>query len=152
GSPSMFAQRARIAPPTGTYTQATFNSGNFIVVTGSGCTFSNISVFNGFSTGGTNQIAWTDNGSRNSYYKCNIDGMADAASAADAGSRSLKIGSAGSGENYFSHCVIGGDTVARSAANASLELAGGTPRNVFEDCIFPFQTSAASPLGILGTG
>ncbi len=48
--------------------------------------------------------------------------------------------------------MIGGDTVARGAANASLELAGGTPRNRFIGCVFPFQTSAATPLGILGTG
>lgn len=152
GAPTMIAQRSRIAPPSGTYTQSTFGSGNFIVVTGSGCIFHNFSVFNGFSTGGTNQIAWTDNGSRNYYNNVNIYGMADAASAADAGSRSLKVGSAGSGENTFDSCVIGGDTVTRSAANASLELAGGTPRNIFNDCVFPFMTSAAGVLGILGTG
>lgn len=151
-APSRVAQRARIAPPTGTYTQATFGSGNFVVVTGSGCFFSNISVFHGFSTGGVNQIAWTDNGSRNAYQNVDIFGMADAASAADAGSRSLKIGLAGSGENSFYGCNIGGDTVARSAANASVELAGGTPRNSFENCFFPFQTTAAGVLGILGTG
>lgn len=151
-APGNVSQRARIAPPTGVYTQATFGSGNFVVVTASGCLFSNFSLFNGFSTGGVNQICWTDNGSRNAYTNVNIGGMADSASAADAGSRSLKIGSAGSGENSFYGCTIGLDTVTRSAANASLELAGATPRNSFQNCIFPFQTSAASPLGILATG
>lgn len=151
-APAMYAQRARIAPPSGTYTQATFNSGNFVSVTASGCFFSNFSLFNGFSTGGTNQICWTDTGSRNAYFNVAFGGMGDAASAADAGSRSLKIGSAGSGELYFNHCTFGLDTVARSAANASIELAGGTPRNTFEDCIFPMQTSASTPLYILGTG
>lgn len=151
-APTSIAQRARIAPPSGTYTVTTFGSANFIVVSGSGCMFANISVFNGFSTGGAAQIAWTDTGSRNYYENVNIFGMGDAGSAADAGSRSLKIGAAGSGENTFVNCVIGGDTVARSAANASLELAGGTPRNRFINCVFPFQTSAATPLGILGTG
>lgn len=151
-APANVAQRARIAPPTGTYTQATFGSGNFVVVTGSGCLFSNFSLFHGFSTGGTNQICWTDNGSRNCYQNVNFGGMADAASAADAGSRSLKIGSGGSGENAFYGCTIGLDTVTRSAANASLELAGATPRNSFFDCLFPFMTSAATPLGIIGTG
>jgi hypothetical protein len=152
-APSAVAQRARIAPPTGTYTQATFGSGNFVVVTGSGCVFQNISLFNGFSTGGVNQICWTDNGSRNYYSNVNFGGMADAASAGDAGSRSLKIGSAGSGENTFDSCTIGLDTVTRGAfANASLELAGGTPRNVFRDCTFPMDTTAATPLSILCTG
>jgi len=52
----------------------------------------NLSVFNGFSVGGTNQIAWTDNGERNYYWNCHLFGMADTASAQNAGSRSLKIG------------------------------------------------------------
>jgi len=143
--------RARIAPPTGAYTQATFASGNFVSVTASGCVFANIAVFNGFSTGGTNQIAWTDSGGRNQYYNCVIQGMCDAASAADAGSRSLKI-SGTTGENEFVNCIIGDDTIQRGAANASLELAGGTPRNTFTGCTFPFWTSSATVLGILGTG
>ncbi len=151
-APTNVAQRARIAPPSGIYTAATFGSGNFVVVTGSGCYFANFSVFNGFSTGGTNQIAWTDTGSRNNYVNVNIFGMADAASAQNAGSRSLKVGAAGSGENSFLNCVIGGDTVTRTVANASLELAGGTPRNTFTNCTFPFMTSSATTLGILGTG
>ncbi len=151
-APSGIAQRARIAPPTGVYTQATFGSGNFATVNASGCMFANVSLFHGFSTGGVNQICWTDNGSRNAYWGMDFGGIADAASAADAGSRSLKIGSAGSGENKFVGCTIGLDTVTRSVANASLEFAGGTPRNVFEDCLFPFHTSNAGVLGILGTG
>ena len=56
-APTNVAQRARIAPPSSTYTQATFGSGNFIVVSGNGCLFQNLSIFNGFSTGGVNQIA-----------------------------------------------------------------------------------------------
>ncbi len=151
-APANVAQRARIAPPTGTYTQATFGSGNFVVVTGSGCLFSNFSLFHGFSTGGTNQICWTDNGSRNAYYNVDFGGMADDASAQATGSRSLKIGSAGSGENTFVGCTIGVDTVTRTVANASLELAGATPRNSFIDCLFPFHTSSATSLGILATG
>jgi len=147
-APTTVAQRARIAPPTGTYTQATFGSGNFVSVTAAGCVFANISLFNGFSTGGTNQICWTDSGGRNYYYNMNFGGMGDAASAADAGSRSLKI-SGSTGENTFVGCTVGLDTVARSAANASIEFAGGTPRNTFLECNLPFQTSASTPLGII---
>jgi len=151
GAPTRVGQRARIAPPTGTYTQATFGSGNFITVSGSGCIFANISVYNGFSTGGVDQIAWTDTGNRNYYWNMNIYGMADAEAAADAGSRSLKIGSGGSGEHTFVDCVIGGDTVTRSAANASVEFAGGTPRNSFIGCTFPLYTDdAAAVFGKVG--
>lgn len=145
-APTRVAQRARFAPPTGTYTQATFGSGNFVTVSGSGCNFWNFSLFNGFSTGGTNQICWTDTGARNCYYNVNFGGMADAASAADAGSASLKL--SGGGEHTFINCVIGLDTVTRSAANASLVLAGGTTRSTFIDCTFPFMTSSATVLGI----
>lgn len=147
-APTAVAQRARIAPPSGTYTQATFGSGNFIVVSGSGCMFSNFSTFNGFSTGGTNQICFTVTGSRNYFSNVQMGGMGDAASAADTGSRSLKIGSGGSGENTFDGCVIGLDTVTRTAANASVEFAGATPRNLFRNCILPFQGDTAGVLGI----
>lgn len=151
-SPTNVAQRARIAPPTGTYTQATFGSGNFVVVTGSGCMFSNFSLFHGFSTGGTNQICWTDNGQRNFYSNVEFGGMGDAASAQDAGSRCLKIGTGGQGENTFVGCTIGLDTVDRTVANASLEFAGATPRNSFIQCLFPMRATNAGVLSILGTG
>lgn len=146
-APTMVGQRARIAPPSGTYTVTTFGSANFVTVSASGCIFSNFSLFNGFSTGGANQICWTDSGARNYYSNVNFGGMGDAGSAGDAGSRSVKI--SGGGEHTFVGCTIGLDTVTRSAANASLEFSGGTARSNFIDCNFPFMTSAATPLGII---
>lgn len=146
-APTAVGQRARIAPPTGVYTATTFNSDAFINVTASGCYFANISVFCGFSTGSASMIAWTDSGNRNAYSNVNIYGAADTASATGTGSRSLKLN--GGGEHTFTNCVLGGDTVTRTVANATVELAGGTARNSFIDCVFPFQTSAATPLGVL---
>jgi hypothetical protein len=150
-APTKFAQRARIAPPSGTYTQATFGSADLVSVTASGCFFGNFSLFHGFSTGGTAQRCWVDTGGRNYYMNVHFGGIGDAASAADTGSRSLVI-SGSTGENTFVGCTIGLDTVARSVANASLEFASATPRNTFVECVFPFQTSNAGVLGILGTG
>lgn len=150
-APTMVAARARIAPPSGTYTQATFGSGNFISVTASGCYFANFSVFCGFSTGGLNQIAWTDSGGRNCYSNVNIGGIGDAAAGADTGARNLLI-TGTTGENTFIGCTIGLDTVDRSVANASLEFAAGTPRNTFENCVFPMRATNAGVLSILGTG
>lgn len=149
-APTAIAERARIAPPSGTYTASTFGSADLVEVSVQGCMFANVSLFHGFSTGGAAQICWKDTGGRNAYFGMQFGGMGDAASAADAGSRSVVI--SGGGENYFSRCTFGLDTVARSAANASLEFAAATPRNVFEDCLFPFQTTSATVLGILGTG
>lgn len=151
-APTMVAQRARIAPPSGVYTVTTFGSANFVTVSGAGCIFQNISLFNGFSTGGANQICWTDTGSRNFYNNVDFGGMGDAGSAADTGSRALKIGSGGSGEHTFVGCTIGLDTVDRSVANASLEFAGATPRNTFIGCVFPMRATAAGVLSILCTG
>lgn len=146
-APVMISQRARMAPSSTTTAFA-----NFFTVSANGCVFSDLAWFDGFTTGTTAQIAVTVTGSRNYFRRCHIGGMGDAASAADAGSRSLKIGSGGSGENLFEDCTIGLDTVTRSAANASVEFAGATPRNIFRRCTFPFMTSAATPLGFIGTG
>lgn len=148
-SPTRMSQRARFAPPTGTYTVTTFGSATFVNVTGTGCIFSNLSVYQGFSTGGAAQICWLENGGRNYYNNVSFLGMNDA-SATDAGSRALKI--SGVGENTFVGCIIGDDTTDRTVANASLEFASGTPRNTFIDCIFPMRATAATVLSILGTG
>ena len=147
-APTMVAQRARIAPPSGTYTVTTFGSANFVTVSASGCYFANFSLFNGFSTGGASQICWTQTGGRNYYNNVNFGGMGDAGSAGDAGSRSVLL-SGSTGESTFVNCTLGLDTVTRSAANATLEIAGGNPRNNFINCNFPFMTSAATPLGII---
>lgn len=144
-SPSLYSQRARIAPGTAAtaYTP-------LMTISGSGCNFENIQFWHGFATGTTAQICLSITGSRNVFKGCQIAGMGDAASAADAGSRSIKL--ATGGENLFKDCSIGIDTVTRSAANASVEFASGTARNVFKDCVFPFMTSAATPLGFIGSG
>lgn len=147
-APTGVSNRARFAPPTGTYTAATFgNSGNMFNVTATGCYFANFSLFNGFSTGATAQIAWKEAGGRNYYQNIHFGGMGDQESADDAGSRTIKI--TGEGENTFVACTVGLDTVTRGAANASVEFASGTTRNKFIECDFPFQTDAATPLGII---
>ncbi len=141
-APTSISQRARIAPPTGVYTQATFGSGNFVVVSGQGCYFSNFDVFNGFSTGGTNQICWTDSGGRNCYNNVNFQGMGDATSAASTGSHSLLI-TGSTGENTFTGCTIGLDTVSRSSGVSEMSIAAGSPRNRFESCIIETFAGAA---------
>lgn len=142
-APTGVAQRARIAPTAGA---TAFTP--MVNVTASGCYFANFSTYHGFGTGTTAQICWVDAGGRNYYENVQFGGMGDAASAADADSRSLKI-SGTTGENTFVRCTVGLDTVARGAANASLEFASGSPRNRFIECMFPFQASAGTPLGIL---
>lgn len=144
-APSRFSQRARIAPVSGVTAFA-----KLFTVSGSGCLFQNIEWFHGFNTGTTNQICLTVSGSENAFVNCHIAGMGDTTSAGDAGSRSLVLSA---GENFFSHCAIGLDTIASAALNASVELSTAAARNVFEDCIFPRLASiAASGLIVLTAG
>ena len=135
--------RARIAPPTGTYTMATFGSGNFVVVTASGCLFQNITAFHGFSTGGASQICWTDSGGRNSYLNCNFLGMGDAASAASTTGRSLLL-TGTNGECVFTCCTVGLDTTPRSTGASEMEISGGCPRNEFNSCMIATNSAAGA--------
>lgn len=118
-------------------------------VTGSECRFINIGAFHGFADASA-QICWADSGGRNYYQRCAFLGMANATAGAQAGGRSLVVDTAG--ESYFYQCQIGLDTITRSAANASLEFKGGTPRNTFEECVFPVLTSSAAALFVITAG
>lgn len=140
-APVPMSQRARLAPASGATAFA-----NFFVVSGSGCVFQNLQWFQGFGTGTTSQICVTVSGERNAFLNCHIAGMGDDASAQSTGSRSVKITG---GENLFQGGAIGVDTITRTVANASVEFASGTARNVFREVIFPFMTSAATPLGVI---
>ena len=145
-APSAVSQRARIAPFTGA-AQAAF--ANFFTVSGSGCLFSNLSWFHGFTAGIAAAICMTITGLRNAFINCDFEGMGDVTSATDAGSRCILI-SGGGQENYFLHCNVGIDTVQRTNANATVEIAGGGPRNVFENCTFPIWSSDGLQYALLG--
>ncbi|MFA5901423.1 MAG: hypothetical protein WC829_20160 [Hyphomicrobium sp.] len=119
-------------------------------ITASECIFRDIGTFMGMANASA-QICVTVSGGRNEFTRCLFGGMGDATAAAQAGGRSLLI-TGTTGENTFRECQIGLDTITRSAANASVEFAGGTPRNVFERCIFPALTSSATALFGIATG
>lgn len=150
-APAMTASRARLAPPTGTYTATTFGADVFVSVTAQGCLFANFSTFVGFSTGSASMVGWSDTGGRNYYSNVQFGGFGDTASAQGTGARALLV-SGTTGENTFDGCSVGLDTIARTVANANLEFAGGTPRNTFRNCQFPMLAGAAGALSILGTG
>ena len=146
-APSAVSQRARIAFPT---TAGLTVTANFFTVSGNGCLFLNLSWFVGAGAGQTGiaaSICLTVSGQRNAFINCDIEGMGDTTSAADAGSRNLLISA---GENYFSHCNIGLDTVQRTNANASVEISGNSARTLFEACIFPVDSSDGLQYILLG--
>lgn len=121
-------------------------------VTAQGCIFQDIATFHGFASA-TTQICWTDAGGRNSYRNVQFFGGGDATAAAQAGMRSLLI-TGTTGENLFTGCTLGLDTVVRATnANATLELAGGSPRNKFIDCVFQADVSLAGDTHVtIGSG
>lgn len=141
-APTPISQRARIANGTA---DAAF--ANFFVVSGNGCLFSNLSLFQGFAAGVAAEILVTITGTRNAFLNVAFQGMGDTTGATDLGSRCILIKAAD--ENYFSHCTIGLDTVERTGANASVEIQGGTARTIFENCTFLFWSSDGDTYGLL---
>lgn len=118
-------------------------------VTGSGCIFQNIEAFNGINQAAT-QVTWAELGGENYYKNCNFIQTGNATASAQAGSRALTVGSAGSGECLFEDCTIGGDTEVRATnANATLEFLAGSPRNIFKRCVFQAYSTDASNTHIL---
>ena len=136
-APGEIAQRSRISQTGATEFTP------LVHVTGSGCYFANLGTFHGYSTAAA-QICWTDSGQRNVYDHVTFGGMGNAAgAAAQAGSRNLLIDggtgqatpTSGYGEHLFYRCTVGLDTITRGA-NASLEILGASPRNIFRECEF----------------
>jgi hypothetical protein len=122
-------------------------------VTGAGCLFANISAFHGGFTGATgSQVCWNDAGGYSGYSGVQFLGGGDATTAALAGMRSLTL--TGGGENVFSGCTVGLDTIIRATnANASLELISGTARNRFIRTLFQSYVSDASDVHVkVGAG
>ncbi len=134
--------RARIAPPTTTVGAA--GNKSYVTVSGSGCIVANVQIWAGFATGIAATIALIVSGSRNAFYNVHAAGHADAVSAADADSYSLKLFGS---ENLFLDCTIGVDTVLRNTAtNANVWFGGNAARNRFNDCDFPVWTSNTASL------
>jgi hypothetical protein len=116
-----------------------------MTVSASNCYISNISIWGGFGTGGASNITLSVTGDRNAFDNVNVQGLADAASAGGTGARVMTL--TGAGENTFVGCTFGTDTVARTAANYTIELASGSVRNVFESCLFPSWATGSGANG-----
>ncbi len=123
---------------------------SLINVTAQGCSFINIATFYGTAnsntppTGGT---CWLESGGRNYYQNVEFLGMGDTTSSADSTASSITLVGP-NGENLFVNCTFGLDTITRSAANATMILKSGTPRNIIRNGIFQMLTSSSGSLSI----
>ena len=118
-------------------------------VTGQGCSFINLGTFHGgFTTPAGSQVCWAEAGGRNYYSDVQFFGGGDAVAAALLGMRSITVG--GQGENVFSNCTFGLDTITRATnANATLEFISGTARNVFYNPVFQSYCTLATDCHVL---
>lgn len=85
----------------------------------------------------------------NTFDHVHFQGIGNATAGDDTAARVITI--TGAGENLFSNCTIGLDTVARSAANASLEVTGSCARNQFTNCDFPIWADNSGALIVIAT-
>jgi hypothetical protein len=142
-SPVNISQRARISHAA-TAPATAFTP--MVEVTGDGCMFANIQIFEGFAES-TAVVAWEDEGERNYYSNVHFAGMGNATYSADeTGSACLLL--TGGGEHLFENCTFGLDTVPRTVANANIRLRSQTARNTFNNCLFPIYATAAGVLAV----
>jgi hypothetical protein len=128
-APTRVAQRARI------FQLSTLTGASpLISVTGSGCLFKNLYIFQGVNDA-TSLINVSVSGSRNVFDRVHFAGGGHVTQAVDGGA-SLYIN--GGSENLFSNCTIGVDTIAAGTGMTGLlfPATGGAARNTFEDCKF----------------
>lgn len=123
-----------------------FGTGGSLSITENGCLFKNL-TFNGTTD---INVPVTISGDYNAFLGCDFKGSLNSTTGDDTAARALYLN--GAQENYFGGCTFGGDTIMRSAANATLEFASAASRNVFEDCRLIAAIDAATPVHVLFTG
>src|SRR3990167_5566832 len=138
-APTNISQRSRVL-----FTTA--DTSPQLTISGNGNSFVNIQL----ATFVDSNILVTVSGDRNYFGNVHFAGIGDATAGADTAARCLYINDGD--ENVFDGCVFGLDTIMRSAANYTIELAGGVQRNSFFNCMFQMATDATTPVHIKSTG
>lgn len=110
-------------------------------ISGQGNTFRNVQIA---TWQASNDVLISLTSNRNSFMNVHLAGIGHATAGDDTSAR--VISASGAEENGFYGCTIGVDTVARSVANAEVELASSSTRNWFEDCFFPTYADNAGHL------
>lgn len=145
GAPTHAAQRTRIV-----CNAAGASMSPFITVSGYGCIFANLNIWQGQANAST-LINVSVTGSRNYFRNVHFAGGGHATQAVDGGA-SLHIN--GGSENLFELCTIGVDTIAAGTGMAGLVYAatGGAARNVFRNCLFTLYAGHAGAIFVEALG
>lgn len=125
-APTHAAQRARI------FQLAASNISPLVTVSGSGCLFSNLYIFQGVAVA-TSLIDVSVTGGRNVFENVHFAGGGHATQAVDGGA-SLKLDAAE--ENLFVGCTIGVDTIDAATGMMGLLFDTEAHRNMFKECTF----------------
>lgn len=123
-----------------------FGASASLTVSQTGCLFKGL-TFNG--TADVN-VPVTISGNYNSFVGVDFKGSLNDTTGDDTASRAAYL--TGAQENFFAGCSFGADTFLRSAANATVEFASASSRNVFDDCRFFMASDATTPVHVLFTG
>lgn len=133
-APTMTAQRARI------FQLSTLTGASpLITVSGSGCIFSNVYIFQGVNDA-TSLINVSVTGGRNYFENVHFAGGGHAAQAIDGGA-SLKLDAAE--ENTFVNCTIGVDTVDAATGMVGILFDSEAHRNTFKNCVVRIRAGNA---------
>ncbi len=138
-APTNISQRSRIVFTTAATSPQ-------LTISGNGNRFLNVQL----ATFVDSNILVTVSGDRNYFGNVHFAGIGDATAGDDTAARILYLNDGD--ENYFDGCVFGLDTIMRSAANYTVEMAGGVQRNTFNDCMFQMASDATTPRHVLVTG
>jgi len=124
-----------------------FSTGGSLVISENGCLFKNLTFTSSADIDETVSVT----GDYNSFLGVDFKGTSNATSADSTPWRALNLD--GAEENYFGGCTLGADTMTRGVANTSLEMEGGSKRNVFDNCRFTMHAdTAGTQTHVLVTG
>jgi len=124
-----------------------FSTGGSIIISENGCLFKTLTFTSSADIDETVSVS----GDYNSFQGVDFKGTSNATSADSTPWRALNLN--GAEENYFGGCTFGADTMTRAGANASLEMEGGSKRNVFDNCRFVMHADTnETQLHVLSTG
>jgi hypothetical protein len=133
-APTMTAQRARIFQ-TSTLTGAS----PLITISGSGCIFANLYIFQGVNDA-TSLINVSVTGGRNYFHNVHFAGGGHATQAIDGGA-SLLLDAAE--ENTFVDCTIGVDTIDAATGMVGILFDTEAHRNTFRNCVVRIRAGNA---------
>jgi len=114
-----------------------------MTISANNCSFTNIMIYNSNDV----NVLVNHTGDYNTFNNVHFAGIANATTGDDTAGRCLVL--TGSDDNQFNGCTFGIDTVASSAANAQIELASGSARNRFNNCLITHWSDNAGSFFVI---